>query len=523
MNRSQFATTSKIGLILGVVGAGLGVAIAIGVVLWQHWQPGARGDLVVRLDPSGPYVILASPQATTNYATAIAKARALHPDATQLALDPADLVGAQQALRKLQPRYALVFLEPQELDVNFAWQWLALTTEMDEDPFVDLRTGFITGSTPAAAADFVDRIAAAARGELKLPGLCIDNLGPNPQAGRQAFQQVRGAFMIPVLGEQLGVKTISHGVEGFSEQRLGSLSGAGLIHLGGHGHPDRVDDGVTGVQVRRLQLSPCVVFNGACYTGVTRRWYDMQTPDGNVAEHTVEPEGCFCLNLLGNGAIAYLAALHPDHGMPVYQEMEFAAYSGRSLGDVIKHTHDGVVLGAGGKLPKFERLAAGRPAPRWSPSDVMLKGTAARVLFGDPALIITEPFAKPPFNVTVREAEGSLRISATLVNTKLKSTYTDTYHADLSSDPNQFNDRALIVAPLPAGWKTVGNVEVAGVQAGGQAVSHRLVGYGVESDNGSNWLQVQVDVPTQGFMQSALRTAGATVELKVVSAGKAKP
>jgi len=125
--------------------------------------------------------------------------------------------------------------------------------------------------------------------------------------------------------------------------------------------------------------------------------------------------------------------------------------------------------------------------------------------------------------VTVREMDGSLFIQATLVNTQLKSTYTDTYHANLSANPNQFNDRALIAAPLPANWKSVGNVEVAGVQAGRRAIRHRLVGYAVESENDSNWLHVQVDVPTQGFMQSALRTARAIVELKVVSARKDKP
>ena len=58
---------------------------------------------------------------------------------------------------------------------------------------------------------------------------------------------------------------------------------------------------------------------------------------------------------------------------------------------------------------------------------------------------------------------------------------------------------------------------------GGKTVAHRLVGHGVESDRGSNWLHVQVDVPTEGFMQSALRTAGATVELKVVSRRIAGP
>ena len=38
--------------------------------------------------------------------------------------------------------YALVFIEPDELDVNFAWSWLKIACGLDDDPFVDVRTGF---------------------------------------------------------------------------------------------------------------------------------------------------------------------------------------------------------------------------------------------------------------------------------------------------------------------------------------------------------------------------------------------
>jgi hypothetical protein len=230
----------------------------------------------------------------------------------------------------------------------------------------------------------------------------------------------------------------------------------------------------------------------------------------------VAPEDCFCLNLLGNQAVAYLAALHPDHGIPVYQEMEFLAYRGASLGEVIKQTHDGVILGFGGKLPEIEPLAADAPSPRWTPSEVMLKGTAARVLFGDPALVVTEAFTPEPFDVSVvTSGEDALQITAVLANTELLSTYTDTYHADLAANKQQFNDRALVVAQLPAGWDRVGEVRVVEVEAGGKPLEHRLVGHAVEQEGSVYRLHVQVDVPTEGYMKSRFRRLGSRVVLNV--------
>ena len=235
-----------------------------------------------------------------------------------------------------------------------------------------------------------------------------------------------------------------------------------------------------------------------------------------MSEQTVATEDCFCLNLLENGVIAYLAALHPDHGIPVYQEMEYLAYTGASLGEVMRHTHNGVILGNGGQLPTLEPFADDMPSPQWTPSDIMLKGTAARVLFGDPALIVSDAFTKPPFKISSAVAgSDQLEITAILANTELKSEYTDTYHADLASNKQLFNDRALVRVDLPAGWEEVESVNVTSVRAGGQELQHRLVGHVVEADDEIRRLHVQVDMPTTGYMQSPFRQAGATVVLNV--------
>jgi hypothetical protein len=503
---------AKLGIVLGVAGALAGMGATAGMVWKALRPPPPRPALVVRLDTAGPFMIVASDRARQEFVAAIAKAQALHPDAESSEFDPADLGALQATLRQGQPRYALVFLLPDELDVNFAWRWLTMTAGLDDDPFVDVRTGFITGRTPEAAAAFVERIAAAVEGRLQPPGAFVDNLGPVEAPAAPSFSSFRAAPMIPVLGERLNLLSVSHAKGQFGDDRLGSLAGAGLVHFGGHGHPDRIDDGLSAAQIAKLDLAPSIVFNGACYTGVTHRWYDQA--GGPLAERNVPPDESFCLRMLETGALAYLAAVHPDHGMPVYQEMEHLAWTGDSLGEAIKHTHDGVVIGAGGKLPAFETLEDGTFLSAWTPADIMLKGTASRVLFGDPALVPCEGFASPPFTIVSTLREGMLSVTATVASIALKSTFTDTYYNDLNPQA-PFNDRALVIVDLPAKWTGVNGVEVGSVRSAGEDIPHRLVGYAVEHDQGRARLHVQVDVPAHGFQQSPLRSAGATVEFIV--------
>lgn len=500
----------KLGLVLGIVVGLLSLVIPLGVVAWMMWPSSPKDPLPARFDTQGPYLILATRRCAMDYSQAIGKAAALHPAARQEEFDPDELSATLEMLRRTQPRYVLVFIEPDEMDVNFAWRWLTMATQVDDDPFVDMRTGFITGATPLAATAFVDRIADVASGQVQLVGAFVDNLGPPEQGNQQYFNSFSRNMMIPVFEQRFSLRTVAHGKGGFTDKRLAALDGAGIVHFGGHGHPDRIDDGLLAQQVERLKLAPCIVFNGACYTGVTRRWFDvMASPP---AEKFVDPADSFCLKMLANNAVAYLAAVHPDHGMPVYQELEFLAYTGAPLGDLMKHTHDGVVLGGGGKLPQLESLGDAAKSAPVTPTDVMLKGTAARILFGDPALIVGSSFTEQPFATTVTVEADQLRVAATVRNGKLMSEFTDTFHSDLS--PNApFNDRAVIVCDLPAGWTDLAEVTVEQVTAKGSSLKHRLVGFAIEQDQGKTRLHVQVDVPATGFQQSAFRAVGSTVSL----------
>jgi hypothetical protein len=509
----------KAGNILGVLALGIILAVGIRMNAGMGRPAGVgapKADLTVRIDREGPYLILASDAALADYAEALLSAKRIHPEAEITNFDPSRPESARGALERHHPRYVMVVLKPEELDALFAWAWIRLAASLDNDPFLDTRTGFITGESPAAATAFIKRILDAAEGRLRLPGMLIDNLGPNSMAEKTAWYKTPGAFMVPCYEGRFGAATISHGAQGFARERLGEMDGAGFIHYGGHGYPDRVVDSLNGVYVRKLKLAPCVFFNGACYTGVTDRWYEF---GARVKERRVDPKVCFCLGVLANNAIAYLAALHPDHGIPVYQEMERLAYTGASLGEIMRGTHDTVILASGASPFEPPAIKDGMISPAWGPAEVMLFGTASRVLFGDPAMIPVKAFSEPPFTVTTHESDGSLEVRASVQNTRLKSTFADTFASDMS-ETGQFNARACLVIDLPPAWGDGARLANLAVQADGKVIPHRLVALAVEREGNARRLHVHVDARSTGYLESPLQRAGATISCRVTRVPK---
>jgi hypothetical protein len=495
-----------IGLFLGVAGLAVG-----GYFLYNTLSPASHPPLSPRLENAGSCLILASERALGEYAEAIAVAQELHPDAPRALFDPENPAAALPELRSLSPRFAMIFLMPDELDANVAWAWLKTAVQIDDDPFVDVSTGYITGETPADALALIRRIRDTVNGKTLLPAMFIDNLAANPSADPSMFQKMRGSYFLPSFEERFHVRSISCGIRGFGKERLDSMEGAGVVHFGGHGYPDRIVDTLNGVFVRRLLLSTSVVFNGACYTGVTGRWFDMT---GNTVEEQWTPSNVnFCLGLLKNNVVAYLAALHADHGIPVYQEMEYMAYSGAPLGDVMKHSHDALVLAGGGTLPDFPGFAHGVER-NWTPSEFMIFGTGTRVLFGDPAMVLAPAFTAPPFTLASTLEHEALIAEFVLENERLRGSFTDTFFADMAYSPQGFNDRALLTVPLPAAWQGA-EAEVLTATASGNPLQFRLVGQATERHDGAMLLHVQVDFPSSAYMTSDFRNKGSRVTLRV--------
>lgn len=484
-------------------------------------QAASHEPLRLRLDTRGPYVICATGAAGRRYADSIEKARSLHKAADVIRFESDNLQGMASQLRKHSPRYVLLFIEPQELDANFAWRWLSMTSRLDGDPFVDTRTGIITGSSASTVSQYLERISKISVDSLALSPNLIDNLGPNTEAKPQDFFVNAGSWMIPVMSDRFSVTSISHGSHAFDSNHEDALRNAGLIHFGGHGQPERIEGGIKASLLPRMEMPPCVVFNGACYTGVTSTWFDPFNPSGKVIEKSLNPAHTFCVNILDKPVLAYLAALHADHGIPVYQEMEYMCYSGNSLGDAIKYSQVGVTMANGGVTKVLPQLTGGEQSPKWTPAEVMMNGTASRVLFGDPALICGDAFTSEPFEISCQTSGNICKITVEPKNLALKSTFTDTYHSDLSSDQNQFNDRALFAVPLPEDWDGIDSVIVTKCSSGDSELRSRVIGYAVEHDQGRQQLIVQVDFETHGYMQSKFRHPATNLELTARRAKRA--
>jgi len=462
--------------------------------------------------PIGPQpdldVLVTTVDRTDPWWEVVEAVRSTEPECVVVRVSPTNPAAAVPQLAKLRPEYGLLVLPPEHLDVNFAWRWLSAASRLDDDPFTDLCYGVITGGTPEEAISFWNRTQEAAHTPSIISPTLLDCLGPNQLNNDRVFVH-RRLFWAGWLRGKIDARGMNNGLRGFADADLPKLSGYGILHFGGHGYPERIDHGLTAEQLSRAQLSPSVVFSGACSTGVTHRAFEMGP--GGWQERTYAPDESFCLTMLRQPVVAYFAATHPDHGVPVYQEMEYWLTTGCTLGEAMKHTYDGVAVANGGRALDFPVLKGGEPLPGWGPTEIMLYGTASRVLFGDPRLRVCGPVHDRPVSV----ADSTL----TVADPQVAYSLTDTYHSDTSAVPNGFNDRVYGTIPLAPGEPDPTEV-TARAEAGGRAVESRVVGFAVEEWGGSRLLHVQVDPPSTGYLQGPIRRKGATVALTL---GPAQP
>ncbi len=310
-----------------------------------------------------------------------------------LSYEPGRIEGVELELRRVLPEFAIVVTRPERIDVNLHLDLLELSSRLDDDPFVDVAFGYVTGASPVETLAFVDRFLAVAKKRNALPKSILE-FGPaqnarTSQSGPRQHAVAKGWKQ----------SDLYHGpLEDLLDGKR-PLAGYGVLRAGGHGMPDGVVDGLKGADLRsrRLDLSPAIYFSGPCYCGVTGPYFEMQS--GAVHRKLVRPEESFALAAIASGVTALFAGLDPDRGETTSQEMEHLWIEGGALGHAVKGTYDGCVLAL--RRPTFElyRYADGKGRPYRDLAEQMIGAAAGRALFGDPTLVPFAAAAKPPFPV----------------------------------------------------------------------------------------------------------------------------
>jgi len=155
---------SWLGIIVGLMGAVIWAGVGLYSYLSLQQMVVSQADLNVKCRLDRAACIMATAGAAAEYGEAISLAEKLHEGAARLTFDADQPDLALEELLRIRPEYALIFIKPSELDVNVAWKWLQVCSKIDDDPFVDIRSGFITGATPTVVTAFVQRVCDAHSG-----------------------------------------------------------------------------------------------------------------------------------------------------------------------------------------------------------------------------------------------------------------------------------------------------------------------------------------------------------------------
>src|SRR5439155_12185162 len=251
-------------------------------------------------------------------ADAVGKNDAFHQAAQRLAahrrgkilpLDLENLNAFRDSLRQKPPRFVAVVLRPEQLDYDLARKFLAMATQIDDDPFVDFSYGFVTGATADEALAFVERSIESEQTR-RAPNLgsigvweiarSMEVLGTFPSRDR------RIAHLEGRLASSHQLQNESRDTQ-FIKRFLPKLEGKSVVIFGGHGYPREVVGGPTWKDLADLKLDSAVALNIACYTGVTETWFENDWKERVSRKRKIPMSESFALALLRTGVIGYVA------------------------------------------------------------------------------------------------------------------------------------------------------------------------------------------------------------------------
>ena len=440
----------------------------------------------------GPYDVVCLVPEGDPYEAA-ADALAARHDARRLRARPGELASLLPAWRKRPPENVAIVVRPEDLDVNLAGELLAVSTQVDEDPFADFAWGVVTGRTADAAVALVEASdPARPRPEPAVRQFGVGG-GQLPRSMAQVGFLAAGRSVVPLMSYLSRGDTDETADRAFIEESLPALDGAPILLLASHGYPDGMVGGLKAADVTGLELSGSVVLNIACYTAVTSRWFEDDWRAGEVAARTCDPADSFALAVLDAAPAAYVAYAGPRPAGPgLMAEAVRVAGSGRSMGELRREAANAVVLahlmnGRDGAEVRpqsaGERLDSAR-----TPGDVVERMAVGGVLFGDPAFVpFPENTALDPVRLTLTPQGDELRAEV-----RLETMMPHLFAADELTYWDGRGPSLKLEAAIPLDERAVADVRLSRPPVDGQP--HRLVA-AIEEHGGRRLLRVKAVQP----------------------------
>jgi RNA polymerase sigma factor (sigma-70 family) len=479
--------------------------------------------------PPGRYLVLVDPGTKDEFLPAAEAMAALH-GAEIKRFDPAKLDRTLAEVRKAPPRFVVFVLPPEKVDVDLSHAILEMATRVDDDPFVDFEYGFVTGRDGAAALRFVRAIEQAWKRDAGDRAMLFGSWeGPFlPSGSRMTAMKALG---FTAKDRYVRAKDAEETRLQAARQILGECKGNDALIFMSHGYPDRMDLCFRAKDLRewRVDLSPAILFNCACFNGAPGRWFEPNGK-GYTDRGIVARDDSVALALLDSGIAGYFAGVDRWHGPLSSQVFYHVTDDGMRLGEAANTMFNRLALEfLPDRLhfePTLERKRGGKNGWVQNQRD----NGAGMILYGDPALA---PFARRARHLLSARAEstGKDRLGVKIEVRPLVdglpgedfwvlpvNRLFDYY--SLRADPEKSSPQLELyrVVPLQPGSEAPPALRVVAARSGDKDIPTGTVQQAVEDTPAGKLLHVRVPVRISLFGENlrltGLARQGLTVELE---------
>lgn len=320
--------------------------------------------------PAGGYIVAAAFDSEDGYDAAARRLCELR-EASLVRFDAAAPQALFDRVRECRPRYIAFVLRPEQIDINLVYALWRGAISLDEDPFLDVSYGLITGATPDDAVALAEAGSSSAPAPRSMASYGI--VDPNLRLRVDADLQ-------PWLTD-FGSTRILQPMNAVTPEVMRAVESAGFVVLTGSGSPTGIDGGLGVDEVDAMTQVPKVVYAGQGYSGVTGLSFQPQR-NGALKQISTKPADSFCLAWIRRGCAAMVGSLGGDYGRLAHGELQALLESGLPIGDAHRDFQNEWALLFQDAV--LQDQTPGRIAndPR---SQLFFQSAAARVLFGDPA------------------------------------------------------------------------------------------------------------------------------------------